>query len=199
MQRWFSISKSFLLSGFLVVGLSHLGLSEIIGKSIAKVNGDAIFLSEFENNWGSLLEQRQQMAPGVEIPAAWKKEQKKLLLDQMIEERLLLQEAERKKIRVQRRQLEEGIRQVSNRFKNIEKGKKLTKEDYERKLTKKEKSEFLKELDTQGLTEKEFEAKIEDQLKIVRLTEEEIRSRVPRPFKGGRAAKRGKPGIDPRL
>ena len=78
MQRWFSISKSFLLSGFLVVGLSHLGLSEIIGKSIAKVNGDAIFLSEFENNWGSLLEQRQQMAPGVEIPAAWKKEQKKV-------------------------------------------------------------------------------------------------------------------------
>lgn len=51
-------------------------------------------------------------------------------------------------------------------------------------MTKKEKKEFLKELDQQDLTEKEFEKKIEDQLRIVQLTEEEVKGYVPTPFKG---------------
>ena len=180
------LSLKILTISFFLAGLSFGSLqAEVIGKNIAIVNGEAIFLSEFNSNWEEFVEQKKKLDPSGSITTEWKKEQKKLLLDQMIEEKLLIQEARRKKIKVQRRQLEEGIRQVKNRFKKIPPGKRPTKEEYERGLTKEERKEFLKELQSQDLSEKDFEKKIEDQLRIVRLTEEEVRGQVPSPFKNG--------------
>lgn len=165
--------------------------AEVVGKSIALINGEAIYLSEFNSNWKGFLEQKRKMEPTSPITPEWEAEQKKLLLEQMIEEKLLLQEAKRRNVKVQKRQLEEGIRQVKNRFKILEKGRPPTKEDYERDLTPKEKSEFLLELKSQRLSEKEFESKIEDQLRIVRLTEEEVRGRIPAPLKGNKPLDEG--------
>jgi peptidyl-prolyl cis-trans isomerase C len=163
--------------------LAHPLFGETIGKSIATINGEAIYLSEYESNWEALLEQQTKAAPEGTINDEWKKSNKKLLLDQMIEEKLLVQEAKKRKIIVPKRQLEEGLLQVKNRFKILAPGTKPTKEDYERDLTEKEKVEFLKELKLQDITEKEFEARIEDQLRVLRLSEEEVRSRVESPFK----------------
>lgn len=159
--------------------------SEVVGKSIAIINGDAIFLSEFENNWKSLIEQHKKLSPDEPITKEWEKENKKMLLDQMIEEKLLMQEAKKRKIVVPKRQLEEGILQVKNRFKNIPPGTKPTKEDMERDLSESERKEFLNELKEQDLTEKQFSEKIEDQLRVMRLTENEIRDRIASPFKDG--------------
>lgn len=147
--------------------LAHPLFGETIGKSIATINGEAIYLSEYESNWEALLEQQTKAAPEGTINDEWKKSNKKLLLDQMIEEKLLVQEAKKRKIIVPKRQLEEGLLQVKNRFKILAPGTKPTKEDYERDLTEKEKVEFLKELKLQDITEKEFEARIEDQLQRV--------------------------------
>lgn len=173
------------LSLVVLVSASMVGIAkgELVGKSIATVNGEAIFLTEFKNNWNAFLDQHNRLAPQDKVTDEWKKEQKETLLDQMIEEKLLLQEAKRQHVKVQKRQLEEGIRQVQNRFKRLAPGKRPTKEDYDRELTKEEKSDFLKELKDQDLTEKEFEKKIEDQLRIVRLTEIEIKSKVEPPVK----------------
>ncbi len=102
---------------------------EVVGKSIAIVNGDAIFLAEFEENWGAILEQKKKMNPDEKISAEWEAKNKKLLLDQMIEEKVLLQEANKRKVTVPKRQLEEGVMQVKNRFKIIAPGAKPTKED----------------------------------------------------------------------
>src|SRR5262249_54141854 len=133
--------------------------------------------------WEALLEQHKRTVPSGQVTDEWKKTNKKLLLDQMVEEKLLLQEAKRKNIKVPKRQLEEGVLQVKNRFKNTPTTGKPTKEDYERGLTSQEQTEFDKELKKQGITEKEFSDRIEDQLRVMRLTEEEIRSRVPSPLK----------------
>jgi parvulin-like peptidyl-prolyl isomerase len=156
--------------------------AEVVGKSIATVNGEAIYLSEFENNFDSLVDQQKKMTAG-ELTDEWKKNNKKLLLDQMIEEKLVLQEANKRKIVVPKRQLEDGIQRVKNNFKALAPNVKPSKEEYERPLTPAENKDFLEELKRQGLTEKEFETKIEDQLKVMRLTEEEIRSKVPSPVK----------------
>lgn len=156
--------------------------AELVGSSIATVNGEAIFLNDFQNNWKAYLDQQQHISTAP-ATAAWTKDNKSALLDQMIEEKLLLQEANKRKIVVPKRQLEEGIQQVKNRFKNLSPGQRPTKEDYERPLTPEENAEFLKELKSQDLTESEFEQKINDQLKVVRLTEEEVRGKVPSPFK----------------
>jgi parvulin-like peptidyl-prolyl isomerase len=104
----------------------------------------------------------------------------------MVEEKLLLQEATRKGIKVPKRQLEEGVMQVKNRFKILTPGAKPSKEDYERELTAQERTEFEKELKKQGITEKEFTTKIDDQLKVMRLTEDAVRGTIPPPFKDDR-------------
>ncbi len=165
-----------LLSGLLLLN------AEVVGRSIATVNGEAIYLAEFENNFDSLSEQ-QKKTTNNEPSEEWKKTNKKLLLDQMIEEKLVLQEANKRKVSVPKRQLEEGILRVKNNFKAIPPNTKPSKEDYERPLTPAENKDFMAELKQQGLSEKDFETKISDQLKVMRLTEEEIRGKVPVPVK----------------
>src|SRR5262245_34901262 len=129
--------------------------AEMVGKSIATVNGEAIFLNEFEGNWQAFLDQQQRMSTGT-VTEAWRAENQKALLDQMIEEKLLLQEANKRKIVVPKRQLEEGVQQVKNRFKALPPGQRPSKEDFDRPLTKDENEEFVKELKNQDLTEAEF-------------------------------------------
>src|SRR5687767_3693259 len=151
--RKLSLGWFVLFGGFLSFAPS--GWGEVIGKSMVTVNGEAIYLADFENNWDSVMEQEQRANPKLEINEDWKKKNKKLLLDQMIEEKLLLQEAKRRKVVVPKRQLEEGMLQVKNRFKIIDPGTKPTREDYERELTDRERKEFQKELEKQNISEKE--------------------------------------------
>jgi parvulin-like peptidyl-prolyl isomerase len=171
------------LASLFMVFFSTPVFAEVIGKSMATVNGEAIFLSEFEKNWSSYLDQRKQALPDEPITDEWEKSQRKELLDQMIEEKLLEQEANKRNIKVQKRQSEEGILQIKNRFKVRNPGTKMTKEEFERPLTPKENEEFQKELRSQNLTEKDFEKKIEGQLRVLNLTDQEVKRRVPSPFK----------------
>lgn len=171
-----------LFLGAFLAASSPIIMAEVVGKSIATVNGEAVYLADYENNWDALMEQQEKMAPEDAKSPEWRKTNRAMLLDQMIEDKLLLQEANKQKVVVPKRQLEEGLLQVKNRFKNIAPGAKPTKEDYERDLTADEKTEFVKELKKQDLTEKEFEAKINDQLKVLRLTESEVRMKVSSPF-----------------
>jgi len=161
--------------------IPSLASAETIQRSIATVNGEAIFLSDFQDHWDAFQDQQKHSSPEAMAPDALKGN-KKLILDQMIEEKLLLQEAKRRKIVVPKRQLEEGLLQIKNRFKDFAPGSKPSKEDYERELTPKEQEEFAKELKKQGLSEQEFQTRIDDQLKVMRLTEEEVRSKIPTPF-----------------
>lgn len=178
--------------GVLLIGLTMPGYSETVGKSIATVNGEAIYSVEFENNYEALLEQQKKVGPEA-LPPEWAKNSKRLLLDQMIEEKLLIQEANRRKIVVPKRQFEEGVLQVKNRFKNIAPGAKPTKEDYERDLTAAEKKEFTEELKQQNISEKEFEEKINDQMKVLRLTEEEVRAKVAIPVREDKSDSNAEP------
>lgn len=173
----------------LLIGFSTFAFaaSETVGRSIATVNGEAIYLSEFEENWGALLEQKEKVSPDEKVTTEWSTKNKKLLLDQMIEEKLLLQEANKRKIVVPKRQMEEGVLQVKNRFKTFAPNVKPTQEDIERDLNAKERAEFLEELKAQDLTEKEFENKIADQLKVMRLTEMEVRERITSPFQSNKS------------
>jgi hypothetical protein len=76
-------------------------VAERIGRSIATDNGEAIYLSEFESNWEDILDQQKKSAG--DATSEWKTTNKKLLLDQMIDEKLMLQEARRQKIVVSKR------------------------------------------------------------------------------------------------
>lgn len=179
------------------VTLSNRSFAETVGKSIAVVNGEALYQADFDENFKSIQEQRKKSSNGAPFPPEWENETRKALLNQMIDEKLLVQEAKKRDIKIPKRQLEEGIMQVKARFKNFPPGYKPTKEDYERPLNPDEKKEFDKELKNQGITEKEFEAHIEDQLRMMRLTEEEVRSKVPEPFPDGAENSQDDPKLAP--
>jgi len=156
--------------------------AELVGKIIAVINGEAIYLSEFENNWVTLSDQTKRLRDK-ELTPEEEAKQKEMLLNQMVEDKLLAQEAKRRAIKISKRELEEGIMTIKNRFKNFPSGYEPTKNDLDRELKPDEKVEFYKELKKQNLTEKDFSDKIESRLQVMSLTNQEINSKVSFPFK----------------
>ena len=108
-----------------------------------------------------VIEQYKLVTPATEQTPEKVEELKKKLLDQMIDDKLLKQEARKQKIRVSKRDGEEGIDQVKSRF---------TTE-----------SEFQEELKKEDLTMSDFEKRIKEQLMVMKLTEQEIKTKTDMP------------------
>jgi parvulin-like peptidyl-prolyl isomerase len=134
---------------------------KMIDKTLAVVNGDAIMQSEFDKTAAPILEQYQQSVPPANQSADKIAEIKKKLLDQMVDERLLKQEAKKDKIKVTKRDLEDGMKTVKKRFDNEE--------------------DFQKELRREDISQPAFEKRIEDQLMVMKLIEQEVKAKTPRP------------------
>lgn len=147
--------------------------AKVVDKTIATVDGEAIYLSEFNKNWDAFAEQLEKSGGAGNVTPQWEQENKKKLLDQMIDERVLLKEAKRRKLTATQRQIEEGVQQVRDRFKYDEQGEPLSPSAA--------KVAFDKELGKEGLTEKQFEERIRDQLLVMRLIDEEIQDKTKPP------------------
>jgi parvulin-like peptidyl-prolyl isomerase len=135
--------------------------AKVVDKTLAIVNGEAIMYSEFEKTADPILEQYKQAAPPAEQTPEKIKEFKQKLLDQMVDDRLLKQEAQARKIKVTKRDVQEGIKQVKKRFAS--------------------EVEFQAELKKENLTSAQFEKRIEEQLGVMKLIEQEIKAKTPQP------------------
>ncbi|OGS20651.1 MAG: hypothetical protein A3J83_08225 [Elusimicrobia bacterium RIFOXYA2_FULL_40_6] len=135
--------------------------AEIIDKTVALVNGEHVLFSDYQKIMNPIIEQYKQVTPKTDQTDDKLKELKSKVLDQMIDDRLLLQEAKRLKIIVSKREVEEGIKQVKTRFKD---------ED-----------EYKNELKKEELTEEKFSKRIEDQLKQIKLIDSQIKSKLAIP------------------
>jgi len=134
---------------------------KVVDKTIATVNGEHILLSDFEKIADQTIEQYKLIAPKEDLSDEKIKEIKQKILDQMIDEKLIIQKAKEKNIKVSKRELEHGIQQIKSRFKS---------ED-----------EFRKELQKENLTEKKFEKRIEEQLMAIKLIDLEVKSKITPP------------------
>ncbi|MBN1621712.1 MAG: peptidylprolyl isomerase [Endomicrobiales bacterium] len=135
--------------------------AKVVDRTLAIVNGEAIMLSEFDKIVEPVLEQYKMATPLGEQTPEKTRELKQRLLDQMIDDRILKQEARNQKIRVSKRDVEEGIKQVKSRF---------TTE-----------SEFQSELKKEDISMVEFEKRIKEQLMVMKLTEQEIKAKTETP------------------
>ncbi|MFH1282670.1 MAG: peptidylprolyl isomerase [bacterium] len=166
--------KKILVLGLAICfGILEVCVAKILDKTIAKVNGEAIFLSEFQKNTESVIALQKRLIPVKEQSSEWILEQKKAVLDQMIDDKLLLQEANRRKIKVNRRDLEEGLNQIKKRFEVDQNGQPVPKEESE-KL-------FREELKKEELIESKFEERVRDQLSVMKLIDEEVKLKVKPP------------------
>ncbi|MCB4791119.1 MAG: peptidylprolyl isomerase [Elusimicrobia bacterium] len=145
---------------FCMLSLSSVS-AKVLDRTLAIVNGEAIMQSEFDRVSTPVLDQYKLMTPAAEQNKDKVAELKKKLLDQMIDEKILKQEAEKRKIKITQRDIDEGIQQVKGRFKGEE--------------------EFQKELKKENITLTEFEDRIKQQLMVMKLTEQEIKAKAVRP------------------
>jgi len=172
-MRRFHFIKLVSLSAAALLVFQMATLAKTVDTVIATVNGDAIYLSEFDKNWGGYLEQQKKLLPPGQLTPQWEQDNKKSLLNEMVEQKLLLQEAKKREIKVPKKDLEEGVRQVKERFKFDEQGRPLSPSEAD--------DAFKKELVKEDLTEKQFEDRIEDQLRVIMLTNQTIREKVKPP------------------
>ncbi|HOW27083.1 MAG TPA: peptidylprolyl isomerase [Elusimicrobiota bacterium] len=202
-KRFFSVAAGIALTGLF---LSTHAWSKVVNKTIALVNGEAILLSEFEKNWDAFRDQQGKVLRPEQMTPEWEKDVKGKIFNQMVDDKVLLLEARNKKIRVNQRDLENGIIQVKTRFmpelgrrelerivsrmmegKTPEEQSKEPTMDLSAAWKELEKSNpdmikecqkgFNQELVKEGLSEKKFEDRIRDQLSVVQLTNQEIHSR----------------------
>ncbi len=144
---------------FLVGGVAFS--EEVVDKTLAIVNGEPLMSSEFEKISEPMVQQYMAMTPVTEQSDSKINELKNQILEQRIDQMVLTQEAKKQKIKIVKRELDEAINQVKKRFPNDE--------------------TFQAELKNEGLTQVQFEKRIEEQLMVQKLVEKEMKNNVKPP------------------
>ncbi len=149
-----------LLIGLLSLTPSEGSAEEVVDRVVARVNDEVILLSEFNQRAAPVLGEFEQMFEGPD------KEERSIelqmeMLDQMIDERLLLQKAREKDISVSSSEIDQGVDEIRNRFSS--------------------EMEFQNEITRQGFTEQEFRENIRDQMMVIKLINQEVRDKIPPP------------------
>ncbi len=128
--------------------------SKVVGRTIAIVNNEPIFDTEFEKEAEPLIDRYKKTAPEKDQTPEKMVSLKKEILDRLIEEKLLTQEAKNKKIRVTKIEIEKGIEQFKEPFMADEQGKQRTSAQVERAFQ----DQLLKE----GMTQEQFNKRVEE-------------------------------------
>ncbi|MDR2351409.1 MAG: SurA N-terminal domain-containing protein [Endomicrobium sp.] len=145
---------------FLAVG-TLLGASKDTDKTLAIINGEPIFESEFNTIFIPLLEEYRQNMHASEQTKQKEDELRKMVLNQKIAEIILKQEAKKQKIKPSKNDVQEGIAEIRKRFAND--------------------SEFTAELRRENMTMSDFEKKISEQVAIRKLLKQSLESKVQMP------------------
>ena len=124
--------------------------AKVVERIVAQVNNEVIFQSELEDYARLVRAQTGLEEQGSEV--------KKKVLEQLIEEKILLQEAEKERVEVSEDEVKTALQNLRDKF--------PTKE------------EFSKELIKQGLTVVELQDNLRKQLKILKLIEKNVKRKV---------------------
>ena len=163
-----AITAAVILSGTLLN-------AKVVDSTVATVNGKPILNSEYQKVVEATKEvykaKQPQILENKDNVVALEEE----VLNQMIIEQLLLQAAQEHQIKFKESEVAEGINTIKKRFEVNEQGK---------PVSEKEANEaFNNELKKEGLTYKQFENRIKDQLSIRKLTDNIAREKAKAPTK----------------
>ncbi|MBI5554542.1 MAG: peptidylprolyl isomerase [Elusimicrobia bacterium] len=159
------MKKVGLIAVVLLMGVLGSGslLAKVVNKTVAVVNKEVITLEDFNKKAGPMLEQYRRVYKGADVEEKLK-EMKKEMLNQIVEEKLLRQEAKKQNIVVTKQDMQKGLDEVKKRF-NPENNS----------------QEYKDELKRQGYTEKGFENDIKEQLMVMQLIDKEIKGKATLP------------------
>jgi parvulin-like peptidyl-prolyl isomerase len=164
------IISSFILTFFILSINTYSQTKEDI---IAKVNGENVLRSELEKNKEEIMMNYLEINPDASSNPDFETQVTKDAFNKIVSEKLIKQEAEKQKIKVTEREIEEGINEVKSRFSIDRNGRKLTPEEREKF--------FMDELKKQGLTYEEFRSRIKKDLMARKLIEQTIKPTIKKP------------------
>ena len=158
------LNRQFLVSSLIIGVLSAPGFAvepKAATDALAVVNGEAIGQPEFNTEWEGFLGQAKKALKPEQMTPQWEQAQKTMLLNQLVEQRLLGQAAKKKNIAVAKKDIDAALRKVKSQFKPAD--------------------GFQKELARENITEKQFSDRIENQLRVAAFTNGLIKERVKPP------------------
>jgi len=128
-------------------------------KVIAVVNDETILLSEFEKVSQPMIEDYKKKNPDITDEKI--KKFKETILNEMVNNKLIIQKSKKEKIPISKRQLDQQINNIKNQFGT--------------------ESSFEAELRKENLTKEKFEERVKEQLMAEELTYREVTSNVTPP------------------
>lgn len=156
-----------------VLLFNRAAAGEVVDRIIAKVNDEPIKMSEYEKNKKSVFQQYKKFIPGIFSDNSSVKKLGEKVLDQMIDDMLLGQEAEKLNIKIYPRELDNAIDEIKKRFARDESGKAVDEFKANKML--------LDEIESQNMTFEEFRDKIRRQLLVRKLMEQKIKPDIKPP------------------
>lgn len=131
--------------------------AEVIDKVVATVNGEPVTLSELERILQPVYKQFEQIYKGEELEEA-KKRARHELLEQLIENKIILQKAKEDGVTITEAAMEEELADIKDKFGSME--------------------EFQGALEKEGLTLEQYKKDLTEQLTIRAMMEREVVSKA---------------------
>lgn len=138
--------------------LSQLSYGDTVDRVVAIVNDDVITLSEVNEEGKPLFQRVAEQAPASELPEALK-QVRKTVVDQLIEKKIMLQEAEKANITVSGEEIDKALEHILERNNTTIK-------------------QFQDQLAGMGMTEEQYRKNLENQVLSSKLVNYEVRSKV---------------------
>ncbi|MDR3256985.1 MAG: SurA N-terminal domain-containing protein [Endomicrobium sp.] len=154
MKRFFMI----LITGIFVVGSS---VAVSVDQTLAVVNGEPIFASEFNSIFLPILERYKQNVLVSEQSEQKINQLKDEVLSQKINDILLKQEVKKQKIKIVKKEIQDAVNEVKRKFAN--------------------ESEFNAGLKRENITISELEKALGDQLAIIKLFRQSLENKIKMP------------------
>jgi parvulin-like peptidyl-prolyl isomerase len=156
-----TFKKNLSIVSILMISLVPLFSAEnVVNKVVAVVGSETILSSDLNEISKPIIEQYKKVNPDV-LKNDGMTKLKKSILDQIIDEKVLLQQAKKQKITVTKRKQESALEDVKKRFKSD--------------------AEYKKELSDSGLTEVKLKERINNQLIVMDLLDKEVRAKITPP------------------
>ncbi len=149
--------KKTIVFNFIFCLFSIYAFSEMIDYIVATVNGEVITYNQFRQRVFEVREAYREVYSGEELEKQFG-DRKKLILNDLIEERLLLEEAKRENIEVDKIEIEKMLNIAKSKFKSLD--------------------DFHRVLRNEGLTLETLEKKYKQRLMIKKIIQFKVNSRV---------------------
>ncbi|MFH1414477.1 MAG: peptidylprolyl isomerase [Elusimicrobiota bacterium] len=133
---------------------------KVVDKVIARVNGKVILLSEYNSRAKAIIDEYQKVLTSPDKDNKIN-ELKANILEQMIDEKLLIEKAEKDNIRVTDAEVDQGVDEISGRFPS--------------------EMEFQNEISKQAMTGEKFRQNVRNQLMVIKLINQNVNGKISPP------------------